>query len=108
MDWDGTERRGDYKKIDRLEEKINDLSVNMSAMNEKMSFLDRRINGSIDNIEKHIEHGRSWRISIIGVALMLILQILSFTYIYGQLNAQVRVNNTRLETLEEIHPRVVK
>ena len=61
----------------------------LCRIDETTQNLDRRINGSIDDIKKHIEHGHSWRIGIIGVAFLLILQIISFAYVYGQLNQKV-------------------
>jgi len=67
--------------------------------------LDKRINGSIDEIQKHIEHGTAWRVAIIGVFAMMMIQILILSSMWGRLCKTVEVNTVRLNDLEEIHPR---
>ena len=61
--------------------------------------LDKRINGSIDDIQKHISAGQNWRIGIIGVAVMLILQIISFAYLFGHLASVVDDNTKEIAML---------
>ena len=61
----------------------------VSRIDERTIAIDRRINGSIDDIEKHIERGTSWRIGILGVAVGLIIQVIAFAYMYGQVCQKV-------------------
>lgn len=58
-------------------------------IDETTQSLDKRINGSIDDIRKHIEHGQAWRVGIIGVGAMLVVQIIAFAYMQGQLNQKI-------------------
>ena len=51
--------------------------------------IDKRINGSIDDIQRHITNGQKWRITIMTVALALILNVVAFAYMYGQLCQKV-------------------
>ncbi len=61
----------------------------VSRIDERTISIDKRINGSIDDIEKHIERGTSWRIGILGVAVGLIIQVIAFAYMYGQICQKV-------------------
>ena len=76
---------------------------------EKVNSINSRINGSIEDIQNHIEHGVAWRIAIVGNAIMIVvtvaLQIGVFLYLWGQLTKQVEINGSRIECLERIHPR---
>ena len=54
--------------------------------------LDTRINGSINSIEKHMERGTAWRIAIIGNALLIVMQLVGFAYLWGQASKQIQVN----------------
>ena len=70
--------------------------------------LDKRINGSIDDIEKHISSGKGWRVGIVGVAVMIIIQTITLASMWGRLCRTVEVNTVRIFDLEVLHPRTVK
>ena len=61
----------------------------VSRIDERTFAIDKRINGSIEDIERHIARGTSWRVGIVGVAAILLIQILSFAYMYGKLCEKV-------------------
>lgn len=64
--------------------------------------LDRRINGSLHEMEKHMDSGKGWRMSLIGVIVAIFLQIITFAYLWGGLTEQVEANGKRLSNLETI------
>ena len=63
--------------------------------------LSIRINGSVDNISKHIEHGQAWRIAIASVAIGVIIESLILASMWGQLVNIVETNTGRLVIIEE-------
>lgn len=80
------------------------LCEDIAIIKTTTSNLDKRINGSIDDIKHHIESGSAWRMSIVGLALTLILtvgvQVGAFLYLWGQISKQVEVNTARIYDLE--------
>jgi hypothetical protein len=98
MTWDGNERRIETRYCNGHLEFSNTLV----RVEERLIAVDKRINGSIADIEKHIEHGAKWRLSIIGVASALILAVIGWVYAYGQIAKQVEVNTDKLIKQEDI------
>jgi hypothetical protein len=86
----------------------DDLLVTITRIDTTLLNVDKRINGSIDDIKKHIEHGQAWRMGIIGVAAMVIIQTLVLSSMWGKLVRTVEVNTGRIDGLEDLHPRVAK
>ena len=93
-EWPNVERR-----INTMTE-LAELKTEIAVIKNTILGLDKRINGSINDIEKHIERGSSWRLAISGVAVGLVLQVVFFAYVYGCLNRQVMVNTDRLSCIE--------
>ena len=79
-----------------------ELSSTLARVEERLIAVDKRINGSIESIEKHIEHGGKWRLSIIGVAVTLVLAVIGWVYAYGQIAKQVEVNTDKWAKHEDI------
>jgi hypothetical protein len=75
------------------------------VIKEKVLNLDKRINGSIDAIERHIRDGHAWRAGIIGVAVMMIIQSLILASMWGRICRTVEVNSERINELEILFPR---
>ena len=92
------ERRRDYP----------DLLTRLARIEEKIIAVDKRINGSIEEIEKHIEHGQAWRLAIIGVAGLLIFQSLVFASMWGKLCSAVDRNSSLLDKIIEIRPKIAE
>jgi hypothetical protein len=44
--------------------------------------LDKRINGSLHSMERHMEVGNQWRMAIIGIMITIAIQIISFAYLW--------------------------
>jgi hypothetical protein len=72
---------------------------------EKVVAIDKRINGSIDDIHDHIKAGIAYRIGIISVAAMLVIQTITLAFMWGQLCRTVEVNSGRIAAIENLHPR---
>lgn len=86
-------------------EEHTELVSNIAVIKNTVINLDKRINGSIDAIEKHIQRGVAYRIGIISVGAMFILQTLILASMWGRLCKTVEVDTKRIDILEEIHPR---
>jgi hypothetical protein len=96
MSWDGTERR----KIGFCDQHIELVST-LARIEERVINIDKRINGSIDDIKVHIEHGNRWRLAITSVALSLILAIISGVFAYGKLCGLVEDNTQEIARLRK-------
>jgi hypothetical protein len=79
------------------------LIVDIATIKERTIAIDDRINGSIDDIKKHIEHGQAWRIGICGVAVGLVLQTVALAFMWGRLVNTVEFNTRRLNIIEDLH-----
>ncbi len=64
------------------------------------------IKTSLQNIEKATTQGITFKTaivgSIIGVVILVIIQLITFSYLYGKLVNQVGVNTLKLENLERL------
>jgi hypothetical protein len=98
--WDGVERRHDYLNIG---EEISSIKTDIAVIKTDMKNLDKRVNGSITEIEKHIEHGKSWRLAIVGIVISVVIQITTFAYLWGQASRQIVINTGRLDVIEGLH-----
>lgn len=73
----------------------------LARIEERLIAVDKRINGSIDDIKHHIENSRSRNLAIVLTFISAFLTIF-FTYgnakqEYGKLEQQVEVNTGRWE-----------
>ena len=93
-EWAGLERR-----INTMSE-LAGIKTDIAVIKTTVVVMDKRINGSIEDIEKHMERGTSWRIAIAGTIVGLIIQIVFFAYLFGNINRQVCVNTERLDRIE--------
>jgi hypothetical protein len=94
--------------MDYCDQHIN-FAENIAQIKEKVFSIDKRINGSIDDITKHIEHGQAWRIAIVGnfvtIFVLVAVQVGIFLFLWGQLTHQVMINTDRITQVENLHPR---
>jgi hypothetical protein len=95
MSWDGTERREDGSERQAI----------FCSQHIPLITDITTIKSSVMNIEKELTQGMSFKqgmiSSFIGVAAVLLIQIATFAFLYGQLVNQVKVNTSRLSILEE-------
>jgi hypothetical protein len=100
-----------------MNHELNDLCV------EKFKILDRHVEESVevrDAVKEHelkikwaedtvkaiMNSALTIKMSLAGVVVAILLQVGGFIYLWGGLNKTVEVNSGRLNTLEEIHPRL--
>ena len=106
MSWDGVNRR--KSTSNGFCNGHIELVENVAVIKTTIENVDKRINGSIDDIHDHIKSGVAWRLSIIGVAGMLILQIIVLSSMWGRLCTIVEINTKRITTLEDMFPRAIQ
>uniref|UniRef100_A0A6M3KS47 Uncharacterized protein n=1 Tax=viral metagenome TaxID=1070528 RepID=A0A6M3KS47_9ZZZZ len=92
MVWDGIEKRRVITKEEFCPahiELVSDLAV---------------IKNSLMNIEKCVTEGTSFRngvvMSFIALSLTIIIQIIAFSFLFGQMERQVKINTDRLTLIE--------
>ena len=68
------------------------LMETVHKIDKTTSELSVRINGSIHDIEKHMEMGAAWRVAIVGVIISIVIQVITFSYLWGQASKQIQVN----------------
>lgn len=90
-DWDGGERRKEKQPVHCLHEE------DWGSLKATVENLDRRINGSLNAISKHMDDGVVWRVAIIGLILSVVMQVVAFAYLWGGLSKQVQINTVRWE-----------
>ena len=57
-----------------------------------LEALDKRINGSYKTFNDHIVQGKGWRTAVISTLIIVVIQIVGFAYVYGNLAKTVSVN----------------
>jgi hypothetical protein len=90
---------------DKLIEKIDAGYEAIHRIDKTTTELSARINGSIHDIEHHIASGQAWRIAIVGSIISIVIQVVSFAYLWGQASRQITINTGRITTLEELYRR---
>jgi hypothetical protein len=89
--WDGKERRSSSNFCSQHITAVADMAV---------------IKNSLANIEKTIVQGTTFKTtivtSLIGVLITLVIQIATFSYLYGQAQNQIKVNTERLNKIESL------
>ena len=79
-----------------------DFAQTLARVEERVIAIDRRINGSIDDVKAHIEHSGKWRIGIAGVAIGLIVSIMSAVFFYGKLCSVVEDNTEEIKCMRAV------
>lgn len=82
-------RRSSDKRNPRMAKKVTDYAEDIGSIKATLESLDKRINGSMDAVKKHIEQGDGWRKTIIGIICLGIIQVATFSYTWGVLNTKV-------------------
>ena len=88
------ERRQDDKRITQL-------CIDTAVIKEKIIAVDKRINGSIDDFERHISHGVKWRIAITVVAIGLVASCLVGAVSYGEMRQSIKNNVEEIKELRK-------
>lgn len=91
--YSGEERR----KVRNYCDGHQELRDTMIRIEERLISVDKRINGTIDAVEKHIENSRPRNIAITGVALTIFIWLFNIAYDLGANKRQIDVNTKRWE-----------
>lgn len=92
--YEGQERR---KKMEQYCEGHQELRDTVIRIEERLIAVDKRINGTIGAIEKHIENSRPRNIAIAGVALTIFIWLFNIAVDMGANKKQIEVNTERWE-----------
>jgi hypothetical protein len=84
------------------------MMVKVAVIETSVKNTEKTIKSSILAVANHIKSGQAWRIGIVGVAGMVIIQSLILASMWGRLCRTVEVNSERIVVLEALHPRSPK
>lgn len=84
----------------KYQDKILTLCEDTAEIKAVTVGLDKRINGTLNQMADHINQGAKWRTLIVSIALGLVINIVAFAYMYGQLVQAVKHNTKALVQLE--------
>ena len=66
------------------------------------------IKTSVANIERQLVQGINFKTavvgSLVGMLVIMVVQVVTFAFFYGQMSNQVKVNTVRIDVLERIVP----
>ena len=65
----------------------------LQSIEATIKAMDLRINGTMDTFKDHVEQGKTWRALIVGVCVTLVLQLVSFSFLYGRLTQMVETDH---------------
>lgn len=85
-----------------------DMMVKVAVIETSVKNTEKTITQSLKSVADHIQSGQAWRVGIVGVACMVIIQSLILASMWGRLCRTVEVNSDRIVVLEELHPRSTK
>lgn len=88
MTWYGEERR----------EHFCTQEANVADIQATIKSIDKRINGSIKQYDRHIEQGEKWRIAITGIVFAWIVQVVGFANLFGRQQEIVKYNAERYQS----------
>jgi hypothetical protein len=100
--YQGEERR----KTGRFCEGHITLCENMAIVKTTVLGLDKRINGTIDSIEKHIENSRGRNLGIILAFLGMITWLFTQGISYGESKKQIQINTDRWNKYMELEQKI--
>ena len=87
--------------ICKFEDRIIKLCEDASETKTELRSLSKRINGSLDDFVKHIQHGTKWRVFIAGTAVTLVVYIVLCAFSYGKQTEIIKSNQKAIERLLE-------
>lgn len=109
MSYTGPERRmNNYcPGHDKLAEDISTVKTDIAVTKTLVANLDRRINGSMDSVARHIENGGKWRIAIFSAIVGLLITIGAGIFAYGVLVNKVDENRKDITTIAKAIEKVI-
>ena len=68
----------------------------------KIESIDKRINGSIDDIHDHIKSGHRWRITIMVMIVTIVLEVVAFAKVWGSVETKCARNEKDIAKIQEL------
>lgn len=87
------------RKAPRFCEGHIQLCEDIAVIKTTVLALDKRINGSVNAIEKHIDNSRGRNIAVFGSIITIILFLFNLAYALGVNKKQVDINTERWNRL---------
>ena len=78
-----------------------EFSNTLVRIEERLIAVDKRINGTIDDVTHHIENSRPRNIALIGTLVTILIFLINFSYGLGQTKKQIEVNTVKLEKMNK-------
>jgi len=85
----------------KYEEKITEVSEGVAYLKAKVGSLDKRMNGSLDILDKHVNQGHIWRIAILGIIATLFINIVIISNLFGRIQKNVETNTEEILLLRK-------
>ena len=98
----------EWRKSPRFCEGHIELCENIAVIKTTVLALDKRINGSIDTIEKHIENSQPRNIAIGSAFITVLLFMLGFAFALGESRKQIQINTERWDRVLKNQPIEIK
>jgi hypothetical protein len=80
----------------------------MIRVEERQIAMDKRVNGTVDDIKTHIQNSRPRNIAIVGLAITIFIWLFNIAGDLGAKGRQIEVNTKRWDRLLEKSPVVVE
>jgi len=93
--WDGTERRSMNRYCDGHQE-LREIAIRTE---ERIIAMDKRINGTVDDVKVHIENSRPRNIAIASILITVFIFLFTLAVNVGRTDKQVEVNTKILQSL---------
>jgi hypothetical protein len=90
MEWDGSERRV-ANRSDFCAGHIK-LCEDVAVIKTTVINLDKRINGSINEIESHITNSKPKTIAVVGLGITILIFLFNMAISLGENHRQIQVN----------------
>jgi hypothetical protein len=76
----------------RFEDTVNNVSetrISVEKTKVQLEGLDKRINGALEAMKDHMCEAEVWRRSILAIAVMVVVQIVAFAYLFGTISERI-------------------
>lgn len=93
--WNGIERRQGNFCASHIE-----IVKSVAVIETSIANMESKISATLGSIDKHVSQGNQWRLAIVGVAAMVILQFIGFLNYNSKMSKQIEINTKRLDIIE--------
>ena len=83
----------------KFEGKVMKMAEDIAETKGDVKALSIRINGSYDTFYDHIKQGKGWRTAVMSSILLVVINIVIFSYLFGIVNKTVLVNERIIQRI---------